>query len=73
VQQRTREIGKSRGAGAQKRDIFRMVCGQGMRAALVGVAAVSYGPGSDAAVGERAYGVNPGDWITFTGLRMLLL
>ena len=53
VQQRTREIGIRVALGAESRDIFQMVLGQGMRAALLGIGARrDCGPGRDATVGE---------------------
>ncbi len=74
VQQRTREIGIRVALGAESRDIFQMVLGQGMRAALLGIGAgVIAGLGVTRLLASVLYGVSPGDWITFTGVAMLLL
>jgi putative ABC transport system permease protein len=74
VQQRTREIGIRVALGAESRDIFQMVLGQGMRAALLGIGAgVIAGLGVTRLLASVLYGVSPGDWITFTGVAALLL
>jgi predicted permease len=74
VQQRTREIGIRVTLGAESRDIFRMVLGEGIRAALVGIASgVIAGLGLMRLLSSALYGVKPGDWMTFTGVSLILL
>ena len=62
VTQRTREIGVRIAVGAQVRDVFRLVIGQGVRLAIIGC-----GLGATGAVGVTRfiagllYGVEPGN------------
>jgi predicted permease len=73
VQQRTREIGIRVALGAESGDIFRMVLGEGARAALLGiVGGVIAGLGLTRLMASVLYGVKPGDWITFTVVAGLL-
>src|ERR1700689_2277991 len=73
VGQRTHEIGVRIALGAQRRDVLRMVLGEGLRVALVGVAV-----GIVAALGlthlmkEMIFGVRAVDPITFAGVAILL-
>jgi predicted permease len=74
VQQRTREIGIRVALGAGRRDIFGMVIGEGLRAALIGIAAgVVAGLGLMRLMASVLYGVKPSDWMTFTGVALVLL
>ena len=74
VQQRTREIGIRVALGAGSGDIFQMVLGEGMRAALLGIAGgVIAGLGLTRLMASILYGVKPGDWITFSSVAILLL
>jgi putative ABC transport system permease protein len=74
VQQRTREIGIRVALGAGSRDIFQMVIGEGVRAALLGIAGgVIAGLGLTRWMASVLYGVKPGDWVTFSGVALLLL
>jgi putative ABC transport system permease protein len=74
VQQRTREIGIRVALGAESGDIFKMVLGEGARAALLGIAGgVIAGLGLTRLMASVLYGVKPGDWITFTLVAGLLL
>ena len=74
VQQRTREIGIRVALGAGRQDIFQMVLGEGVRAALVGIAGgVMAGLGLTRLLSSVLYGVKPGDWVTFSVVAMLLL
>jgi predicted permease len=74
VQQRTREIGIRVALGAGSRDIFQMVIGEGVRAALLGIAGgVIAGLGLTRLMASVLYGVKPGDWVTFSGVALLLL
>jgi predicted permease len=71
--QRTHEIGIRMALGAQQRDVLRMVLGEGMRVALVGV-----GIGLAAALeltrlmNKMIYGVGASDPVTFVSVAILL-
>ena len=73
VGQRTHEIGIRMALGAQRRDVVRMVLGEGLRVALVGVAV-----GIVAALGlthlmtQMIFGVRAVDPLTFAGVAILL-
>lgn len=73
VGQRTHEIGIRMALGAQRRDVVRMVLGEGLRVALVGV-----GVGIVAALGlthlmtQMIFGVRAVDPLTFAGVAILL-
>jgi ABC-type antimicrobial peptide transport system permease subunit len=71
--QRTHEIGIRVALGASRADVLRLVLGEGMRIALVGV-----GVGIVAALGltrlltQIIYGVGANDPVTFAGVAILL-
>jgi len=73
VIQRTHEIGIRMAVGAQKGDVLRMVIGQGLRPALVGV-----GIGIAAALkltrvlASMLFGVTPSDPLTFLAVALIL-
>jgi putative ABC transport system permease protein len=73
VSQRTHEIGIRTALGASRRDIMKMVVGEGLLLTLIGV-----GAGTVAALAltrllaSLLYGVHPRDPLTFTGLSFLL-
>ncbi|MEQ1353272.1 MAG: ABC transporter permease [Candidatus Acidiferrum sp.] len=74
VQQRTREIGIRVALGAESGDIFKMVLGEGARAALLGIAAgVIAGLGLTRLMASILYGVKPSDWMTFSMVAAILL
>jgi predicted permease len=71
--QRTHEIGIRMALGAERRDVVRLVVGQGMRMSLIGlgvglVAAVSL----TRLMSNMLYGVRPTDLLTFTAVSLLL-
>jgi putative ABC transport system permease protein len=74
VLQRTREMGIRMALGAQREDILKLMIRQGVVAALTGVAI-----GLVAALAltrvmtSLLYGVGAFDWLTFTGVALLLL
>ena len=76
VTQRIHEIGIRMALGAQRRDILRMVIGQGLRLAIAGLAT-----GAVAAFilmrvlssfSNLIYGVGPADPVTFTAVSLVL-
>jgi len=74
VAQRTHEIGIRVALGAQRRDILRLVVGQGLVLALTGVA---IGLGGAFAltrwISELLFGVSPTDPVTFSAVAVLLM
>ena len=73
VAQRTHEIGIRVALGAQRRDILKLVVGEGLILSLVGVA---IGLGGAFAltrlISELLFGVSPTDPVTFSGVAVLL-
>ena len=73
VTQRTHEIGIRMAIGAQPRDVFRMVIGQGMMLALIGVACGLIGAfGLTRLMASMLFGVEPMDPMTFAAIAVLL-
>jgi putative ABC transport system permease protein len=73
VAERTSEIGLRRALGAERSDILRMVIGQGLRLALVGVALGLVGALVLCQLLKRfLFGVAPSDPATFVGVAVIL-
>jgi len=73
VAQRTHEIGIRVAIGAQSSDVFRMVIGQGMRLAIIGVAFGLVGAfGLTRWMTSMLFGVEPTDLATFVIIAVLL-
>ncbi|HUE83018.1 MAG TPA: ABC transporter permease [Pyrinomonadaceae bacterium] len=73
VTQRTQEIGIRLALGAQPKDVFRMIVGQGMTLALLGIAFGLVGAfGLTRLMASMLFGVEPTDPLTFAGIAVLL-
>jgi putative ABC transport system permease protein len=74
VAQRTHEVGLRMALGAQRRDVIKLVVGQGMVLALVGVAAGLLGAFAlTRLLTSLLFGVTPTDATTFAGVALCLL
>ena len=74
VTQRTHEIGVRVAIGAQPRDVFRMVMGQGMLLAIIGVACGLVGAVAlTRLMTSMLFGVEPNDPATFVTIALLLI
>jgi predicted permease len=72
--QRTQEIGIRMALGAQRRDILRMLLGQGVTLALVGIGiGLAAATGFTRVLGAILYGVAPTDATTLGGVSVLFL
>jgi putative ABC transport system permease protein len=73
VSERTREIGIRIALGAKPREVFRLVVGQGMKLALIGLlVGLPLALGMGRAVAGLLFGVRPNDFATFAGVAILL-
>jgi len=73
VGQRTHEIGVRIALGAQRRDILRLVLGQGAKMALIGVAVgVVIALGLTRLMANQLFGISAHDPLTFAGIAILL-
>jgi putative ABC transport system permease protein len=73
VSERTHEIGIRMALGAGRGEIFRLVVGQGMLLALVGLLlGLPLALGMGRAVAGLLYGVAPNDFTTFAGVAAIL-
>ncbi len=73
VSRRTREIGIRMALGAQRRDVLRLVVGQGIVLALVGTGiGIATSLGMTRYLGSLLYGVSATDPWTFAGVAVLL-
>jgi ABC-type antimicrobial peptide transport system permease subunit len=73
VSRRTREIGIRAAMGAQQRDVFRLVVGQGVVLVIVGAVVGTAGAlGLTRYLQSLLYGVRPTDPITFVAVGLLL-
>ncbi|MDX2029783.1 MAG: ABC transporter permease [Blastocatellia bacterium] len=73
VSQRTQEIGVRMALGAARRDVLRLVIGQGMWLTGIGIALGLLGAfGLTRLLTELLYGVGPRDALTFVGVPLLL-
>ena len=74
VSQRTHEIGVRIALGARAADVVRLIVGQGVRMAGIGLAAgVLLALALGRLLGSLLYGVDPADPLTFAGVATLLL
>jgi len=74
VGQRTREIGIRMALGAERRNVFGMILGQGARLAGLGIAiGLLVALGVTHLMASFLFGVKPTDPLTFAGVSLLLL
>ena len=73
VTQRTHEIGIRMAIGAQPRDVFKLILGQGMMLTVIGMAAGLLGAFAlTRLMATMLFGVKPTDPLTFGGVALLL-
>jgi putative ABC transport system permease protein len=73
VSQRTQEIGVRMALGAGRRDVLRLIVGQGLRLAIVGVViGLALTPFVTQFVTSQLYNVTPTDPLSFAGVAVFL-
>ena len=73
VTQRTHEIGLRMALGAQKRDVFRLVVGQGLKLTSIGICiGLAASLGLMRLMASQLYGVSAADPLTFAGMAIVL-
>jgi putative ABC transport system permease protein len=74
VTQRTHEIGVRMALGAERRDVFRLVVGQGLELTLIGVAlGLAVSLALMRFISSLLFGVSAADPLTYTGVSLILL
>jgi predicted permease len=74
ITRRTREIGIRMALGAEKRDVLRMVVGQGIKLALIGVAiGIAGALALTRFLSSLLYGIRPTDPLTFIAVSLILM
>jgi predicted permease len=74
VGERTHEIGVRMALGARRSDVLRLVLGQGVRMALIGVAiGTAFALGLTRLMSNQLFGVTAQDLLTFAGMALVLL
>ena len=74
VGQRTHEIGVRMALGAQRRDVLRLVLGQGAKMALIGVGiGIAAGLGLTRLMANQLFGVSAYDPVTFAAVAIVLV
>ncbi len=74
VRQRTHEIGIRMALGAEKHDVLKMILGQGLKLALIGVAiGIAGALALTRFLSSLLYGVTPTDPVTFIAVSLILI
>ena len=74
VAQRTHEVGIRMALGAEKRDVLKMVIGQGLKLALIGVIiGIAGALALTRFLSSLLYGVKPADPLTFIAVSLILI